>query len=80
MQDLPELDELLAYQRRARMLPPPSVRRLLRVRAGISVRQLAGAIGVSPAAVSRWETGLRRPRGATLETYSAALERLAAER
>jgi transcriptional regulator with XRE-family HTH domain len=80
MQDLAGLDGLLAHQRRARTLPPPTVRRLLRTRAGISVRQLAAAIGVSPAAVSRWETGLRTPRGAALETYSAALDRLAAER
>jgi transcriptional regulator with XRE-family HTH domain len=80
MLDLPELDGLLAHQRRARTLPPPEVRRLLRTRSGITVRQLAAAIGVSPAAVSRWETGLRTPRGGALETYSAALDRLAAER
>ena len=80
MIDLTELDGLLARRRRSRTLPPPAVRRLLRARAGISIRQLAATIGVSPAAVSRWETGLRTPRGTALETYSAALDRLAAER
>ena len=56
------------------------MRRFLRERAGLSQLELADVVGVTPPAVSRWETGSRTPRGAVLVSYVAALDRLAAER
>ena len=37
--------------------------RALRMGAGLSLREVADELGVSAAAVSRWERGLRRPGG-----------------
>ena len=42
---------------RARRLPPPAERRRLREAAGLSLRDVGEAVGVSHAAVSRWERG-----------------------
>ena len=39
----------------------------LRKRVRLSQGEFARAIGVSPAAVSRWESGARLPRGESLE-------------
>lgn len=58
----------------------------LRVQAGLTQRQLAAELGVSQAAVSRWERGLARPTpdqvglyagivGCDEDTFSAAIER-----
>lgn len=53
----------------------------LRVRrdAGLSQSEIAGAIGVTPAAVSRWESGARTPRGAAGTRYGELITRLAQE-
>jgi len=45
--------------------------------AGISQGELAAAVGVTPACVSRWEAGIRRPRGASAIRYAEVLARLA---
>lgn len=35
----------------------------IRKRAGVSLRDVAAVVGVGESAVSRWETGIRHPRG-----------------
>jgi DNA-binding XRE family transcriptional regulator len=75
-----DLEGLLARAHQRRRLPDPPARRILRVRAGLSQGQLAAALGVSPAALSRWESGTRTPVGPFAEAYGAALDRLAVER
>jgi len=49
--------ELLAKVRSARKLPFPHERRRIREQAGVSLRELAAAIGVSHVAIARWESG-----------------------
>ena len=72
-------DDLIAAVRSRRSLPDPAVRRLLRERAGLSQAEVAKAIGVRSATVSRWEAGLRTPRGAHVAAYVVLLDRLAEE-
>lgn len=60
----------------ARRLPPPKRRRRIRVRAGASLREVASALGVTQAAVSRWERGLRAPAGEMRAAYAELLARL----
>jgi DNA-binding transcriptional regulator YiaG len=49
----------------------------LRRAAGLSQGEVAAAIGVSYAAVSRWEQGSRRPRGAPAIAWARLLRELA---
>jgi transcriptional regulator with XRE-family HTH domain len=49
----------------------------LREAAGLSQAQLAELAGVTPAAVSRWEAGERRPTGRRAIAYAQALRRVA---
>jgi transcriptional regulator with XRE-family HTH domain len=74
------LEELLRDARARRSLPDPAVRRLLRERAGLTQDQLANVLGVGRVAVTRYESGLRTPRGDTCVKYALLLERLAKER
>jgi transcriptional regulator with XRE-family HTH domain len=71
------LEVALARGRIRRGLPDPSVRRLLRQRAGLTQRELAAALGIAQPTLARWEAANRTPRGDLLERYSQALERLA---
>lgn len=66
-----DLDDLfrLACQR---TLPPPDERRRIRVTAGITQDELATVLGVSRAAVARWESGNRHPRSDMHATYATA--------
>lgn len=73
------LEEVLDRARQRRRLPDPQTRRLLRERAGITQTALAEAIGVSRAALCRWELGDREPDEEFLPAYLAALDRLARE-
>lgn len=61
-------------------LPKPAERRRLREDAGLSVRALANALGVSPSTVARWETGEREPSGPFLFVYVDGLRTLAKAR
>ena len=73
------LDEALDQARARKALPAPRVRRLLREASGLTQADLAAAVGVDPASISRWESGIRHPRRAAHTRYAAVLERLAEE-
>jgi transcriptional regulator with XRE-family HTH domain len=60
----------------ATKLPTPSVRRALRVSAGLSLETVAGLLGVHKTAVSRWERGRREPRGDLRSRYAVVLSEL----
>ena len=72
------IDHALAEARAREALPAPELRRLVRERAGISQSHVGTALGVDRASVSRYEAGLRTPRGEVLLGYCALLDRLAA--
>jgi len=57
-------------------LPIPEVRRALRRGAGVTLADIARPCRVTVATVSRWERGLRSPRGEALERYVNALDEL----
>jgi transcriptional regulator with XRE-family HTH domain len=48
----------------------------LREAAGLTQADLARLVGVTAAAVSRWEAGLRTPRGTSAIAYAKALRRV----
>lgn len=73
------LEQLLAEARLRGSLPEPSLRRLVRERSGLSKRDVAEALGVSLAAVCRWENGRRYPRRAVAARYAELLNRLSRE-
>jgi len=50
----------------------------VRVKAGLSLADVAGAIGVSTATVYRWETGKYRPAGAAALAWGRLIDALAA--
>jgi transcriptional regulator with XRE-family HTH domain len=50
----------------------------IRRNAGVTQAQLAREIGVTTAAISRWETGRRTPRDAQAAEYARVLRTLAA--
>lgn len=54
-----DADSLAALVERVRAgrLPPPSARRCIREVAGLSIREMAEALHVTPMTVWRWETG-----------------------
>ena len=54
--------------------------RAARVRelAGLSQAEVASLVGVTPAAVSRWEAGIRRPTGGQALAYARALRQITA--
>jgi transcriptional regulator with XRE-family HTH domain len=68
------IETLLEQVRSRRQLPPPSERRTIRQQAGLSLRDIGDALGVSHVAVSRWEAGAT-PRE-TRADYAALLEEL----
>lgn len=57
-------------------LPPPAVCKALRKMADLSQEDEARALGVSRAAVSRWENGSRRPTGTHLIAYAELMGEL----
>jgi DNA-binding transcriptional regulator YiaG len=52
--------------------------RRIRLRADVSLREIAAPLGVSPVTVFRWETGERSPRGEKALAYAELLHRLEA--
>lgn len=66
---------LAAAVRDAR-LPDPDTRRSIRETAGVTIREAAAAIGVSPMALHRWERGDARPRRHNAIAYARLLDAL----
>jgi len=71
-----EMKELIKRSQSRRQLPPPEMRRLIRKQARLSQAEIAGALKIDRATVSRWESGERTPRGKLAETYKQLLDRL----
>lgn len=69
-----ELLAALNRERRRRSLPSRPECRLLRLRAGLTQADIAVSIGITAAAVSRYESGKRRPRPKILDRYLAAIQ------
>lgn len=67
---------LIDEVRQAKRLPEPSIRRLIRVSAGVSQERLAQELGVHRMTIVRWESGTRAPRGSVRAAYVALLEQL----
>jgi DNA-binding transcriptional regulator YiaG len=71
-------DHLLDLRRRrTEPLPDPAECRAIRARAGITVEELAAAVGVSEASVYAWEIGTRVPGPRSRDRYAEALALLA---
>lgn len=69
-------DRILERVRVHQALPPPRDRRALRTAAGLTLQEIATAVGVTPAAVWQWEHGHRNPNGKHLDAYLEALKAL----
>jgi transcriptional regulator with XRE-family HTH domain len=61
---------------RARRLSVTGEARKLREQAGLSLREVADAIGASPSALWRWENAQRTPRGAAAVAWGELLRDL----
>jgi DNA-binding transcriptional regulator YiaG len=70
------VDDLLAHHHLRRKLPPAAERQRIRQAAGISLRELAAALGVSHMAVVRWEAGARPADPAHVASYGRLLNEL----
>ncbi len=70
--DLPQLAEEV----RAAQLPPVAERQRIRRTAGVTVREAAAAVGVSPMTLLRWEHGTRCPRRRHALAYGRLLAAL----
>jgi transcriptional regulator with XRE-family HTH domain len=68
-EELVELRDVRAFVRTGRA-------RQARLRAGLSLREVAESVGVSDAAVSRWEVADRTPRGLPAVRYWRLLQQL----
>ena len=71
-----DFTQLHHKRRLVRSLPSPALRRSIREDAGLTQEDVATALGVSRAIVSRWEAGLRRPPGRRLTDYAQLLKEL----
>lgn len=73
------MSDLLAKARALHRLPAPAMARAIREAAGVSQADVASALTppVTRAAVSRWESGARRPTGPHLQQYVDLLDELA---
>jgi len=69
------VDALLEQARSRRNLPLPADRRRIREAAGLSLRAVAAALGVSHTAVANWEAG-GTPREQERGSYGRLLEEL----
>jgi transcriptional regulator with XRE-family HTH domain len=73
------VDELLERVRSRRTLPTADERRRIRQAAGVSLRDVAAALGVSHTAVASWEEGVTpREHRAEYAALLAELRRFAA--
>lgn len=65
--------EIRARVASALSLPPPDVRKSIRVAARVTIPEMASLVGVSRQTVYFWESGKRHPTGVRLTKYAAAL-------
>jgi DNA-binding transcriptional regulator YiaG len=78
MVNLDDIVEQAREQARLRReLPTRRRRKAIREAVGLSQAAFARALGVDPATVCRWESGVREPRGSQLARYLEALDQLA---
>jgi len=71
------VDSLSLVERlRLAQLPPPGERRAIREGAGATLREIAAEVGVSTAAVQRWESGDRGMRREHAIAYRRVLDQL----
>ena len=61
---------------KARSLASTGAAKSIRVAAGLSLREIAADLNVSPSTVLRWERGERRPRAQAAARYGHLLEAL----
>ncbi len=61
---------------RVRSLTRSGAARTVRIAAGLTLGELAEAVGVSPTTIWRWEQGQRSPRGEPAIKYGELLEAL----
>lgn len=66
----------LAEQVRAVRLPPPAMRRSIRLAAGATQAEVGEELGVSPVTVLRWERGKSEPRRDRAIAYRHLLDSL----
>ncbi|MBB0247433.1 helix-turn-helix domain-containing protein, partial [Streptomyces alkaliphilus] len=71
------IDAIEALLEEARPLPHPAERERLRTAAGLTRTRVAGAIGVTPETVRKWETGATDPSGEHRAAYGRLLDGLA---
>jgi len=71
-----DFTEILEKSRLARSLPAPERRTAIREAAMVTQEDIATALGVTRAIVSRWEAGLRIPSGEHLTNYARLLKAL----
>jgi DNA-binding transcriptional regulator YiaG len=64
---------LLEELRAQRKLPPAEERKQIREAAGVSIRRLAAALGVSPMAPIRWEQGAMPRKPEHVHEYAELL-------
>lgn len=69
------IDMALSRAQTRRRLPPPAVRRSLRLAAGLSQQDIAAPLRVTRECIAQWEKGARTPRGDRAEQYLAILDR-----
>lgn len=69
------LDEVKA----ARRLPDPPIARMIREAAGVSQLRFAKEVGVHRITLSRWESGVCRPRGDARARYARLIAELQRE-
>jgi transcriptional regulator with XRE-family HTH domain len=70
------LQDLTQRLESRRKLPPPKVRRAIRLAAGASQADVGEVVGVTRQSVSLWEAGSRTPRGGHLDAYLDVLRTL----
>jgi len=70
------MSALVEQVRAVRRLPSPSMRRAIRLSAGVSMRQIGDHVGVSRAAVGHWEAGRWTPSPEHAARYADLLDEL----
>ena len=57
----------------SKVLPEPATRRQIRIDSGLTIRELARAVGCSKESIIKWEQGKRDPKGDLRTNYAKAL-------